>query len=56
VQINKGEAGLDETSGVLWHQLRVLDKTRLLRKLGMITSDTLSAIEACALFTLGVVE
>ena len=56
VQIHKGEAGLDETSVALCHQLRVLDKTRLLKRLGIVTPTTLSAIEACTLFTLGVVE
>ena len=56
VQISKGEAGLDEPSVALCHQLRALDKTRLRRKLGTISSATLSAIEACRLFTLGIIE
>ncbi len=56
VQLSKGEAGLDETSVALCHQLRVLDKSRLTKKLGTVTPTTLSAIEACTLFTLGIVE
>lgn len=56
IQINKGEAGLDETSVALCHQLRVLDKTRLLKRLGAVSPEILSAVETCTLFTLGVVE
>jgi mRNA interferase MazF len=39
----------------LCHQLRVLDKTRLVRKLGAVGSETIAAMENCLLFTLGIV-
>jgi mRNA interferase MazF len=52
--ISKGEGGLASDSVVLCHQLRVLDKTRLQRKLGTVTQRTLSTVESCVLFTMGV--
>ncbi|MCH8293636.1 type II toxin-antitoxin system PemK/MazF family toxin [Candidatus Poribacteria bacterium] len=55
VQISKGEGGLASDSVGLCHQLRVLDKTRLQRKLGMVSQGILSEIESCALFTMGMV-
>lgn len=54
VLISKGEGGLASDSVALCHQLRVLDKTRLQRKLGTVTQGTLSTVESCTLFTMGV--
>lgn len=54
VNIAKGEGGLASDSVALCHQLRVLDKTRLSRKLGAVSQQTLEAIENCVLFTLGI--
>ncbi|GAK50149.1 PemK-like protein [Candidatus Moduliflexus flocculans] len=56
VRIAQGEGGLASESVALCHQLRVLDKTRLQHKLGMITRQTLEMIENCALFTPGIVS
>ncbi len=53
VQIQKGEGGLASDSVALCHQLRVLDKTRLIRKLGAVGQKTISAIEGCVRFTTG---
>jgi len=53
VQISKGEGGLASDSVALCHQLRALDKTRLMRKLGMVSPETSSAIESCVKFTMG---
>lgn len=55
VQIHKGEAGLARDSVALCHQLPVLDKTRLQRKLGAISQETMSAVETCVVFTAGMV-
>ncbi len=55
VRIAQGEGGLAHESVALCHQLRVLDKTRLQRRLGTVSRETLSAIESCVLFTLGIV-
>lgn len=54
VQISKGEGGLVSDSVALCHQLRVLDKARLQRKLGTASQQTLSAIESCVLLTMGI--
>jgi len=53
VQIAQGEGGLMSDSVALCHQLRVLDKTRLQRKLGTISEATLTALESRVLFTIG---
>lgn len=53
VQVSTGEGGLTIDSVALCHQLRVLDKTRLIRKLGKVSEDVMQEIEECALFTLG---
>lgn len=54
VKISAGEGGLSSDSVALCHQLRVLDKTRLTKKLGEVSNETLEKIENCILFTLGV--
>jgi mRNA interferase MazF len=53
VQISKGEGGLAADSVALCHQLRVLNKMRLLKKLGSISLKTDAAIESCVRFTTG---
>ena len=53
VRISKGEGGLASDSVALCHQLRVLDKARLTRKLGTVSSETIAAIESCLKFTMG---
>jgi len=55
VQISKSEGGLTSDSVALCHQLRVLDKVRLKRKLGTVSQELLSVIESCVLFTMGIV-
>ena len=55
VQIPKGEGGLASDSVVLCHQLRVLDKARLQRKLGTVSQKTLSSIESVVLYTMGII-
>jgi mRNA interferase MazF len=54
VQIAAGEGGLSNASVALCHQLRVLDKTRLTKKLGTVGDKTLVEVETCILFTLGI--
>src|SRR5947209_19117920 len=55
VRLHKGEGGLANDSVALCHQFRVLDKSRLIRRMGSISDDTLAAIEHCLLFTTGIV-
>ena len=54
VRIAQGEGGLLHDSVALGHQLRVLDGTRLPRKLGTVSEETMLAVEKCILFTLGI--
>ena len=54
VKLSQGEGGLASDSVALCHQLRVLDKTRLQRKLGTVSQATIASIENCVLFTTGI--
>ena len=54
IQVSAGEGGLSSESVALCHQLRVLDKTRLTKRLGEVGAATLEKIETCVLFTLGI--
>ncbi|MGK7946322.1 MAG: type II toxin-antitoxin system PemK/MazF family toxin [Microcystaceae cyanobacterium] len=51
--ILKNEGGLNQDSVALCHQLRVLDKTRLRRKVGKLSLNTINQLESIVLFTLG---
>ncbi len=53
VLIPSGEGGLDRESVALCYQLRVIDISRLQRKLGDLTNETLTSIEGTVLLTLG---
>ena len=53
VRLAKGDGGLAHESVALCHQLRVLDKSRLLHKLGAISRGAMVEIERCALQTMG---
>jgi mRNA interferase MazF len=55
ILIPKNEGGLLSDSVALCHQLRVLDKSRLQQKLGIVSPETLFDIERHALFTMGVI-
>ena len=55
VRVDRGEGGLASDSVVLCHQLRVLDKSRLYRKLGLVSRQTIDDVESRLLFTLGIV-
>lgn len=55
VRIDRGEGGLASDSVVLCHQMRVLDKSRLFRKLGSVSRKSLEEVETRLLFALGIV-
>jgi mRNA interferase MazF len=55
VLIPQKEGGLSSDSVALCHQLRVLDKTRLQKRLGAVSSQTLALIENKMLFTMGLI-
>ena len=47
------DGGLVQDSVALCFQMRVLDKTRLLRRLGQLKSETMTQLEEVVLLTLG---
>jgi mRNA interferase MazF len=51
--IKQGDGGLIQDSVALCFQMRVLDKTRLVRKLGQLNTDTIAQLEEVVLLTLG---
>jgi mRNA interferase MazF len=53
LSISQGDGGLTQDSVALCFQIRVLDKTRLIRKLGQLNSETIIQLEEVVLLTLG---
>ena len=51
--ISRGDGGLVEDSVALCFQMRVLDKRRLIRKLGELSAETITELETVVLITLG---
>jgi len=51
--IEQGDGGLSQDSVALCFQMRVLDKIRLIRKLGQLNPATISQLEEVVLLTLG---
>jgi mRNA interferase MazF len=56
VLIPKSDKSVKNDSVALCHQMRVLDKTRLIHKIGEIESEILENIDKCVMFTLGIVN
>lgn len=55
VLLLEGEGGLKKDSVALCHQLRVLDKSRLMHCLGSVSELTVAEIDRCVVFTIGLV-
>ena len=51
--IKQGDGGLSQDSVALCFQIRVLDKARLIRKLGQLSAETIAQLEEVVLVTLG---
>lgn len=51
--IQAGEGGLTRDSVLLCHQLRVLDQSRLVTRLGQVSDSILVEVERVVAFTLG---
>lgn len=51
--IKQGNGGLSQDSVALCFQIRVLDKTRLIRILGQLSSEIIAQLEDVVLLTLG---
>jgi mRNA interferase MazF len=56
VLIAKNGTSIKNDSVALCHQMRVLDKTRLIHKIGEVEIETLEKIDKCVMFTLGIVN
>ena len=56
VFVKKGEGGLDCDSFILLNQIRTIDKTRLLKKLGVLRSQTTEHVDRAIEISLGLVE
>jgi len=53
VSVPANEAGQDRDSVALCHQIRVLDRRKLIRKIGALAPERLSEIEVAVAFVLG---
>ena len=51
--VSAGEGGLPNDSVALCHQVRVVDKSRLIRHLGQLSEATLEKVEQAIHVTLG---
>ena len=54
VLIPANEGGLKHASAALCHQIRVLDRRKLIRKIGELDAERLSEIELSTVFVLGI--
>jgi len=54
VWIPEKEAGQNQDSVALCHQIRALDRRKLIHKIGELEAERLSEIEASVLFVLGI--
>ncbi|KAM3114873.1 type II toxin-antitoxin system PemK/MazF family toxin [Phormidesmis sp. 146-33] len=51
--IKQGDGGLSQDSVALCFQMRVLDKTRMIRRLGQLSLEVIASLEEVVLLTLG---
>ncbi|WP_448574010.1 type II toxin-antitoxin system PemK/MazF family toxin [Trichothermofontia sp.] len=51
--IKQGDGGLSQDSVALCFQIRVLDKRRLIRRLGQLSTEIITQLEQVVLVTLG---
>jgi mRNA interferase MazF len=56
VVISAPEAGLDTDSVVLLNQMRSIDRGRLVRRLGRVSSETMRKVDRALMLSLGLVE
>ncbi len=53
ISIKKGEGGLSQSSVALCFQMRALDKTRLIKRLGQLSDEVIRQLDNVVLVTLG---
>lgn len=56
VFVKMGESGLDCDSVVLLNQIRTIDKTRLIKKLGILKPKTVESIDRAVEISLGLIK
>jgi mRNA interferase MazF len=56
VLIRRGEGGLQTDSVALLNQIRSIDKTRLVRALGVVGAETMERIDRALVLSLGLVQ
>jgi mRNA interferase MazF len=56
VLIRAGEAGLPHDSVVLCNQVRSIDRRRLVKRIGLLTADTMQRVERALLLSLGILK
>lgn len=56
VELKRGDGGTSKDSVVLLNQIRSVDKTRLVRRLGMVRTDTMRQVDRALQISLGLVS
>ena len=56
VSLKTGEGGLPKDSIILLNQVRTIDKKRLGKKLGMISSETMKKVDHAIAISLGLIK
>lgn len=56
VFVSKKEGGLEADSLVLLNQIRTIDRQRLLKRLGMLSPETIAAIDTALAISVGLTE
>lgn len=56
VLIEHPEGGINNRSAILLNQIRTIDKQRLVKKLGMLNSNTMDCVNRALQISLGLVE
>lgn len=54
--IQEGEGGLKEESVVLLNQMRTIDNVRLIRRMGIITQDTIHRVDEAVKISLSLID
>lgn len=56
VFVKKGEGGLDNDSFVLLNQVRTIDRSRLIKKLGALKQGTVTSVDRAIEISMGLIE
>ena len=56
VAVRAPEGGLRDDSVILLNQLRSVDRARLVRRMGLLTGETMAAVDRALLLSLGLID